>query len=372
MPVYLDHNATTALDPEVLDAMLPYMQGIHGNPSSVHRYGRLTRDAIESARAQLAKLIDAQPEQVIFTSGGTEANNMAIAGTLTGRISPVLAVSAIEHASILSVAESVTSARGKLVKIAVNPAGQVTEETLAEALASQPALVSIMLANNETGVIQPVKQLASNVHAGSSLFHTDGCQAVGKIPVSYRELDVDLLTLSGHKFYGPQGSGALVYKRHVDIKPILYGGGQEKGFRSGTENIAAIVGLGKAAELAGQRLDTEAGQIASLRDQLEQGLRQMPQVQLFVPEGIPRLPNTLQFAVENYDGEALLMALDRKGFAVSSGSACDSGKHEASHVLLAMGVDPAIAGGAIRVSLGRHNTKQEVAAFLAELKHIVN
>ena len=370
MPLYLDNNATTALDPVVLETMLPYLQSIYGNPSSVHRYGRLTRDALELSRHQVASLVSAQPGQVIFTSGGTEANNLAIKGVLAGMKSARFAVSAIEHASLMEPALSMQSSGWQMDVIAVTSGCKVTEQHLVEAISEQTRLVSVMLANNETGVIQPVQALCEISHRVGALFHTDASQAVGKIPVDFSQLGVDMMTLSSHKIYGPQGTGALIADRSIDIHPVLLGGGQERNKRSGTENIAAIVGFGKAAELAGAELESRQRLTRQLRDQLVSELTNIQRVVVFAAEE-QRLPNTVQFAVEGFDGETLLMQLDKQGIAVSSGSACHTGRTEPSHVLMAMGVAEQIAKSAIRVSFGKDNKVEDIKQFMDALNNIL-
>jgi len=371
MALYLDNNATTAMDPVVLETMLPYMQDIYGNPSSVHRFGRLTRDALEQARVQLANLLGAQPGQVVFTSGGTEANNLAIKGFLASQTPARLAVSAIEHASLLEAARSMNHAGWILDEIAVDDNGRVTESLLSQALYDNTALVSVMLANNETGVIQDVERLCSIVQKYNAVFHTDASQAAGKIAVNFAELGVNMMTLSSHKIYGPQGVGALIVDRSIELLPMQLGGGQERGLRSGTENIAGIVGFGMAAELAAKSLAERAKNQTALRDDLVRALSELPQVALFSTE-VERLPNTVLFSVVGFDGETLLMQLDRKGIAVSSGSACHSGQSEPSHVLTAMGVDSRVAKNSIRVSFGKDNQAEDVATFMEALNNIIN
>ncbi|MCW8956973.1 MAG: cysteine desulfurase [Gammaproteobacteria bacterium] len=370
MPLYLDNNATTALDSRVLDAMLPYLQAIYGNPSSVHRYGRLTRDALELARHQVAGLVSAQPGQVIFTSGGTEANNLAIKGVLSAMEAGRFAVSAIEHSSLLEAAKSLQNIAWAMDVIGVTANGKVTEQLLWQAITEHTKLVSVMLANNETGVIQPVQSLCEVAHQSGALFHTDASQAAGKIQVDFTELGVDLMTLSSHKIYGPQGIGALIADRSIDIHPIMLGGGQERGKRSGTENIAGIVGFGKAAELAGTELEQRQTLTGQLRDELIRQLAAIKQVVLFATEE-QRLPNTVQFAVKGFDGETLLMQLDKQGIAVSSGSACHAGSTEPSHVLMAMKVPEQIAKSAIRVSFGKDNKVDDIKQFLDALNKIL-
>lgn len=371
MPVYFDHNATTPLAPEVLEAMLPYMSSIYGNPSSVHRYGRLARNALEQARQQVADLLGAQTNQVVFTSGGTEANNLALKGSLQAHKPARLALSAIEHAAMLDPASQLEQAGWQLDLIPVNTQGMVTEAALQQVLSSQTELVSVMAANNETGVLQNLPALISVARSVKEdlLFHSDACQMAGKLPLNFAELGLDMLTLSAHKLYGPQGVGALIVSRRIDLQPQISGGGQESGRRSGTENLAAIVGFGQAAELAAQRQQQRQQHVLALRQQLQQALTEQAGVTVFSVEA-ECLPNTLQFSVAGIDGETLLMQLDRKGFAVSSGSACQSGKTDPSHVLLAMQVEAAVARGSIRVSFGEQNTQLQVTQFIESLAQI--
>jgi len=372
MPVYLDHNATTPLNADVLEAMMPYLKGIYGNPSSVHRFGRLTRDALEQARMQVANLLGAQPKDVIFTSGGTEANNLAIRGTLIAQATKSeFAISAIEHASLIAPSKLMTEQGWRLNTIPVDSQGVVTEQALQASLTDTTQLVSIMAANNETGVLQEIGALVESAKAinPGMLFHTDACQVAGKMPINFAELKLDLMSVSSHKLYGPLGAGALVVAGHVDLAPQIVGGGQEKQKRSGTENLLSIVGFGAAAELASRTLQQRQSAMFELQTQLIESLKTMQGVSLFSLDA-PRLPNTVMFAMNGIDGEALLMQLDRKGFAVSSGSACDSGKTDPSHVLLAMGVAAQTARGSIRVSFGEQNTRHDVQQFIAALDEI--
>lgn len=369
MPVYLDNNSTTALDPRVLDAMLPYLKDIHGNPSSVHRYGRLTRNAMEQARYQVAELAGARAEQVIFTSGGTEANNLAVLGSLVHQPAAHLAVSSIEHASIIEPAKSLTKKGWQLDLLEVDGDCKVLQKSIESVVSENTRLLSVMMANNETGVVQDIKRLSQCVQSGQTLFHSDASQVAGKLPVNFTEMNIDMMTLSSHKMYGPQGAGALIARRSVELESVIYGGGQERGLRNGTENIAAIVGFGAAAELAAQQLEETRELLMSLKDNLQRELASLPGITLFGTES-ESLPNTLQFAVDDFDGEALLMHLDKRGIAVSSGSACHSSAGAPSHVLLAMGVVPELAKNAIRVSFGKNNKAEDVKVLLDALQDI--
>ncbi len=368
MAIYLDHNAGAPLDDRILEAMLPYFRQQQGNPSSVHRYGRLAREAIEQARAQVAALVQATPAEVIFTSGGTEANNLAIYGIMGLHPQGCLAISAVEHPSVREPALALREQGCQVIEIKVDSQGKVTPQTLAKALHPDTRLVSIMWGSNETGVIQNIPILSEQVRAHGSLFHTDAVQAVGKVPLDFRRSGAHLMSLSAHKMGGPKGVGALIVGSGVEVTPLLQGGGQERGLRSGTENVAAIVGFGKAAELASVERDCRAKEWLRLREYLEQALhQQLPEATIFGEEA-ERLPNTVFFAVPGIEGETLLMALDRAGIGVSSGSACGSGNHEPSHVLLAMGIAPELAQGAIRVSIGADNTLAQMDELIAVLK----
>lgn len=368
MPVYLDHNATTRLDPRVLDAMLPYLSGPYGNASSLHRYGRAARDAVEAARAQVAALVGAEANQVLWTSGGTESNNLALKGVAALAANSRVLYGATEHPAVMEAAESLRERGWGVEAVAVDAQGLIDWTVFARQLAAAPLrLVALMRANNETGVIQDLARAAPMVHAAGAWLHVDAVQAAGKIPVDFAALGADLMSLSSHKIYGPKGIGALIVSAEVELAPLHHGGAQEKGLRGGTENVAGIVGFGVAAELARAELEVRAAQVQVLRDRLEAGLRGLPGIRIF-GEGVARLPNTLQFALAGYDGEALLMQLDRKGYAVSSGSACASGKGEPSHVLIAMGLDRETAKGAIRVSFGSENSANEVDGFLDAMR----
>ena len=370
MPTYFDNNATTNMPEEVVAAMLPYLTQVIGNPSSVHRYGRMSRQAIDDARVQVAALVNAEPSQVIFTSGGTEANNLAILGSCKKWHDTGLAISATEHPSVIEPAQMYAKDNGLLEMIAVTEQGLITESVFKKVLTDKTKLVSIMLANNETGVIQNLIPLIELTKSRGIWFHCDASQAAGKIEVDIKQLPVELMTLSSHKLYGPRGVGALIIDKKIEIDPIIVGGGQEKNIRSGTENIAAIVGFGKAAELAKSELQSRTELLTQLRSQLEEGLNKIPSALIF-SESEKRLPNTTLFAIEGIEGETLLMQLDRKGFAVSSGSACHSSKIEASHVLQAMGIENRIGSGAIRVSLGINNTSADIEKFLSAVNEIL-
>ena len=369
--VYFDHNATTALDISVLEAMLPWMRVQSGNPTSRHLFGRSARDAVEHARAQVAEACGAYSSQVIFTSCGTEANNFAIKGMAGHKPASQILSSAIEHPCVTRPAIAMQQQGFISQQIAVNTDGKVDLAKLKQQLTAPTSLVSVMLANNETGVIQALATIAEMTRAASAFIHTDAVQALGKMPLSFADLNVHAMTISSHKIHGPQGAAALILDKRVDIEPLLHGGGQEKGLRSGTENVAAIVGFGAACELAVTNQKSYASHTQALREQFEQGLQRANKVFNVTMFGnkVARLPNTSFFAIDNIEGETLVMSLDRKGYAVASGSACSSDSTEPSHVLLAMGVNADIARGAVRVSFGANNTTAQVAEFLVTLNN---
>lgn len=368
-PVYLDYNATSPLAPAVREAMLPYLGERFGNPSSRHEFGRQARAAVDEARARVAAAVGAHPTEVVFTSGGSEANNLFIKGVAERRKPGSLAVSAVEHPCVREPARQLQRAGWSLRVIGVDGQGQVDAADYVQALALRPALVSVMLANNETGVLQDVPALAGAARAAGVLFHSDAVQALGKVPVDFRALGVNALTLSAHKVGGPLGAGALVVDKRVDLAPLVAGGGQERGLRSGTENVPAIVGFGAACELAVVDLMQRSERLAALRQVVEEGVAALGG-EVF-SQAAKRLPNTVFFALPDLDGETLVARLDRAGYAVASGSACSSANPEPSATLLAMGVAREVARGAVRVSLGRDTKEQEVHGFLAALQETV-
>ncbi|HKX52765.1 MAG TPA: cysteine desulfurase family protein [Nitrosospira sp.] len=370
---YFDHNATTAVDNTVLDAMLPYFQEEYGNPSSRHAPGITARRAVDRARGQVADAVGVQPSQVVFTSGGSEANNLFIQGA-AGYMKPgQIAVSAVEHPCVMKTAQELARAsRGSwnLRRVAVDELGRLDPADLDEALSHQQSgLVSVMLANNETGVIQDVSTVAEKARARGAWVHTDAVQAFGKIPVDFASLNVHALTLSAHKIYGPKGAAALIMDKRLLLKPLIYGGGHESGLRSGTENVPAIVGFGVACELVKRRIAERTAHIFALRQQLERGLMEMGATIFGL--GAPRLPNTCYFALPGIEGDTLVVRLDKAGFAVASGAACSSVNPGRSHVLEAMGVEPTLARCAVRVSLGSSNSPEQVTDFLRALNAIV-
>lgn len=371
--VYLDHNATTAISPEVLEAMLPYLEGRFGNPSSIHSYGQEAKAALYDARESVSAFINARPNELLFTSGGTEADNLAILGALEaaegGRRH--LIASLVEHHAVWNLMKVLEKRGCPITLLKVDRDGVVDPEELGRAMRDDTLLVSIMHANNETGVIQPVEELARVARNAGAYFHTDAVQSVGKIPVDVKALDVDMLTLSGHKIYGPKGIGALYVRRGVKLRPMLRGGGQERSRRPGTENLPGIVGLGRASDLAQSGLGSDNERIASLRDHLEKTVLATISEATVNGAGAPRTSNTTSMSFANAEGETLTIALDLKGFAVSTGAACSSGSVEPSHVLQAMGLGTRRVQGSIRVSLGKSTTQEEIDSFVEALRSAV-
>lgn len=372
--VYLDHNATSPLDPEVLEAMLPCYQDKYGNASSIHSFGREARAAVEEAREKVARLIGVREEEIVFTSGGSEADNFALKGVAyahqdKGRH---IITSSIEHQAVLNTCQYLEKRGFQITYLPVDKYGLVDPDDLKRALTEETILVSIMLANNEMGTIQPIEELAKITKEKKVYFHTDAVQAVGKISVNVKELGVDLLSLSGHKFYGPKGVGALYIRKGVKMDSLIHGGHHEGKRRAGTENVPGIVGLGKTAELASREMESWKEHLLHLRDKLEKGIRE--RIDYVRLNGHPekRLPNTLNISFEFIEGESLIINLDLKGVAVSTGSACTSGSLEPSHVLLSMSVPPEIAQGSIRFSLGKGNREEDIDYVLQVLPEIVD
>jgi cysteine desulfurase len=372
-PAYLDHNATTPVQPAVLEAMLPWFDRQHGNASSRHEYGRAARRAIDEARQRLAHAVGAHPTEVVFTSGGSEANNLFVKGAAAVLKAGTIAVSAIEHPCVREPAKALRRQGWRLREIGVDADCRIAGADFAAALQEKPALLSVMLANNETGAVQDVAALAAAARPSGGWFHTDAVQALGKIPLDFRALNaagVHAMTVSAHKLGGPKGAGALVVDKRVELAPLIDGGGHERGLRSGTENVPAIVGFGVASELAALSRQETAEALRGLRDELERGLA--AQGATIFARAAERLPNTTYFSLPGLDGETLVAKLDRAGFAVASGAACSSANPEPSHVLLAMGVEPGLARGAVRVSLGPRNTREEISGFLRALSATVS
>ena len=367
--VYLDHNATAPLDEKVLEAMLPYLRGDYGNASSRHEFGTVARKAVDRAREQVAALVNVQPVQVIFTSGGTEANNLFIKGASSYFKPAQIVISGVEHPCVATPAQELARQGWKFRRLATTRDGTVDLADVEAALREPTGLVSVMRANNEPGVIQDVAAVAERARAAGARMHSDAVQALGKIAVDFNALNVHAMTLSAHKIYGPKGAGALVVDKRLELRPLLSGGGQERDLRSGTENVPAIVGFGAACELAAARMGELAPRLAAMRDRLERGLREMGAV--IFGANAERIPNTSYFAFRGIDGETMVIELDKAGFAVGAGSACSSASTEPSATLLAMGVQRDLARGAVRFSPGAGNTMQQVDDFLGALAGVV-
>jgi cysteine desulfurase len=374
MRIYLDHNATTPVDPAAADAMMRALKDLFGNASSVHYYGQQAKAAMDDARSAVAALIGAEPSEIVFTSGGTEADNFAIRGAaealeVTGR--KHLITSGIEHEAVLNTFKALAKRGWRTTVLPLDARGIVSPDALRDALTDDTALVSIMHANNEIGTVQPIAELATIARARGALFHTDAVQSAGKIPVNARALGVDLLAVSAHKFYGPKGIGALWAKRGVRLSAFLAGGKQERNRRAGTENVPGAIGMGVAAAHAAQKMIAEGTRLSMLRDRLENGiLAAVPQTDVNGSRE-PRVPNTTNISFERIEAESLLIALDLEGVAVSTGSACSSGTLEPSHVLKAMGLSSHRAQNSIRFSLGASNTEEQIDHVIAVLPRIV-
>ncbi len=370
MEIYLDHNATTPIDPEALEEMLPFLKTRFGNPSSIHRFGQAAKRGLDLARERVADLVGAEPEEVVFTAGGTEANNHALFGIAHRSSKRRFVTSAVEHQAVLSPLEFLESRGAVVVRAAVDETGRVRLEPFSESLTEGTALVSVMTANNDVGTVEPIREIAVAAHTLGIPVHTDAVQAVGKIPVNVEDLDVDLLSFSSHKIHGPKGAGALIIRRGTTPSPHLFGGHQELRRRAGTENVPALVGFGKACELAKERLAADAVHLAALRDRLQAGLvSRIPDATVFGAG--ERLPGTVNMGFDGIEGDTLMMAMDLKGIAISTGSACMTESRTLSHVLTAMGVPPTLTKGSVRFSLGRDNTEAEIDTVIETTVQIV-
>ena len=368
---YFDHAATTPVDPRVLERMLPYFSERYGNPSELHRLGREARAAVDIARAQVATAVGAGEREIVFTSGGTEGDNLALFGYLQRFEPGHFIISAIEHPAVMEAARALNRLGWAVDFVPVDGYGTVDLDAYEQAFRDDTRLASIMYANNVVGTVQPVVELARIAHEHGAVFHTDAVQAVGSVPIDVIELGVDMLTLSGHKLYGPKGIGALYVKRGTRIAPILHGGGHERRLRSGTENVPGIIGLGAALEIAVEEMPTSRPRIEALRDHLSAGmLENIPDVK-YLGHPTERLPGNVSFTVRYIEGESMLLQLDAHGFMVSSGSACASGSLEPSHVILALGLGAEEAHGSVRLSLGRENTREEADEFIEVFPPIV-
>jgi cysteine desulfurase len=365
---YLDHNATTPVDPAVLDAMLPCFSSDFGNASSIHTFGQRARAAVETAREQVAALLNARPQEIVFTSGGTESDNHAIFGVaqalLPERPGSHIITTTIEHEAVLNACQALEKQGVTVTYLPVNREGLIHLDELRRALRPETVLITVMHANNELGTIQPLAEIGRIAAEADIYFHTDAVQSAGKIPVDVKSLQLDLASISGHKFYAPKGVGALFIKSGTHLRQLLYGGHHQRGFRPGTENVAGIVGLGKAAELARASLEKDAVRLSRLRDTLEHGILARVPDSRVNSANAPRTPNTSNILFSGLEGEALVIALDLKGLACSTGAACSSGAVEPSHVLTAIGLPASEARASIRFSLGRHTTESEIAAAL--------
>lgn len=362
--VYLDNNATTPVLPEVLDAMHPYFREHFGNASSIHHFGQDTRAAVERAREQVATLLGSKPAEIVFTSGGTESDNLAIAGLVSA--GDHIITSRIEHHAVLNTCQHFEHFGCEVTYLPVDVRGLIDPDDVRRALRSNTKLISLMLANNETGVLQPLEEVGKIAAEADVYFHTDAVQAAGKVPVNVDALRCDLLSISGHKIHAPQGVGALYVRKGTRLQPLFYGGRHERSRRAGTENVPGIVGLGKAAELAleGLRHGNDR-KMAAERDRLQQALLVGIEECGVNGDGAPRIPNTTSIYFDHVEGEAMVIGFDLKGLAVSTGAACSSGAIEPSHVLIAMGLTPNRARGSIRFSLGKQTTKEDVDFVLA-------
>jgi cysteine desulfurase len=371
MRVYFDYNATTPLAPEVAEAVSNATNDLFGNASSIHYFGQQAKSAIDEARSAVAALIHADPPEVVLTSGGTESDNFAIRGAAEAGGRRHLVASAIEHEAVLNTFRALARRGWRTTLLPVDQSGIVSPDRLREAITDDTALVSVMHANNEIGTIQPVAELAAIAHERGALMHTDAVQSAGKVPVDVRALDVDLLSLSAHKFNGPKGTGALWIKRGTRLQPILTGGKHERNRRAGTENVPAIVGMGVAARLALKKMSAEGGRVAALRDRLEEGILRGVAGTAVNGTREARVPNTTNISFERVEAESLLIALDLEGVAVSTGSACSSGTLEPSHVLRAMGFPAHRTQNSLRFSLGMFSTEEEVDRVVEMMPRLV-
>ena len=364
--IYLDNNATTAVDPAVLDVMLPYFSADFGNASSIHTFGQRARAAVETARDQVAALLNARSQEIVFTSGGTESDNHAIFGIVAASSAPGkhAITTTIEHEAVLNTCQALEKQGVAITYLRVSRDGLIDLDELRKAIRPETLLITVMHANNELGTVQPLEEIGRIAAEADVYFHTDAVQSVGKIPVDVKALQLDLLSLSGHKLYAPKGIGALYIQSGARLRQFLFGGHHQRGFRPGTENVPGIIGLGKAAELARLSLEQDGSRIAALRNKLERGLLARIPDSHANAFSAPRTPNTSNITFPGIEGEALIISLDLKGLACSTGAACSSGAVEPSHVLTAIGLPAAEARASIRFSLGRHTAEAEIDAAL--------
>jgi cysteine desulfurase len=371
--IYLDNNATTAIDNEVLEEMLPFLKDKYGNPSSMHRFGGMVKKHIDKAREQVADLIGANPDEIYFTSCGTESDNMAIVGFIKSHNKDShIITSVVEHPAIYNLCKNLKKEGIDVIEIGVEKNGLLKKEQLFETKINPDTILSFMWANNETGVLFPVEELALWAKEKGAVFHTDAVQAVGKVPIDMKNSLIDMLSLSGHKLHAPKGVGALYIRRGTKISPFIVGGHQERGMRGGTENVASIVGLGKACELAKKYMEYENTFVKKLRDTLEDGILEKCKGARLNGDKFYRLPNTTNISFEYIEGESILLLLDEYGIAASSGSACTSGSLEPSHVMMAMEVPYTLAHSSIRFSLSRYNTESDINMVLSVMPGIVD
>jgi cysteine desulfurase len=371
--IYMDHNATTPLHPDVLDTMRPFLTTKFGNASSIHSFGRETRVAVDEAREIVAQSLGAKPSEIFFTSGGTESDNLAIKGSIyvTGKNDHHIVSSNIEHHAVLHTCQYLEKEGFQVTYVSVNTYGTVNPDEVAEAITDHTTLVTIMHANNEVGSLQPIKEIGTICKEKGVFFHTDAVQSFGKIPIDVNDVNVDFLSLSGHKLYGPKGIGALYIRKGKRITPLFHGGSHERNRRPGTENVAGIVGFGKAIQIAMESMESEAKKLSELRDTLMDRLAEKIEHIHLNGHPMKRLPGTLNVSFAGIEGESIVLSLDLKGIAVSSGSACTSGALEPSHVLLAMGLSSELAQGSIRFSMGRENSKEDVEYVVQVLPEII-
>jgi len=370
--IYLDNNATTAVAPEVLDAMMPFLRERYGNPSSIHRFGGMVRRHIDAARQQVAALLGCTAEEIFFTSCGSESDSMAIVGfAKQHKAGTRIITSAVEHPAVRNLCASLKADGVDVIEIGVDSNGLLRTDRLSQVPLDQDTLLTFMWANNETGVMFPVEDIARKANEKEAFFHTDAVQVVGKIPINLAKSSIDMLSLSGHKLHAPKGVGALYVRKGTKLSPFLIGGHQENGMRAGTENVASIVGLGKACELALSHMDEENTRVRKLRDRLEAGLLSTCTAAHRNGDAAQRLPNTANISFEFIEGEGILLLLDETGIAASSGSACTSGSLEPSHVMMAMGIPYTLAHSSTRFSLSRYTTDADIDAVLSVMPAIV-
>ncbi|AKN30604.1 cysteine desulfurase [Clostridium carboxidivorans P7] len=372
--VYMDHAATTYMKEEVIEEMKPYLTDYFGNPSSIYKISRKTKMAIDESRMRIANAINANADEIYFTAGGSEADNWALKGTALANKDKGnhIITTAIEHHAILHSCEYLEKLGFEVTYLPVNEFGIVDVEDVKKSITDKTILVSIMFANNEIGSIQPIEQIGSICRSQGIIFHTDGVQAVGSIPIDVKKMNIDLLSMASHKFYGPKGIGALYMRKGIKVDNLIHGGAQERAKRAGTENVMAIAGMGKAIELADQNMQEERRRLTYLRDKMINELLNIPETKLNGADGENRLPGNVNISFESVDGDTLLMLLDSEGICASSGSACSAGALEPSHVLMAIGLNKDLAKGSLRLTLGYKTTEEDVEYVVNTIKEVVN